>query len=328
MRRTAPTTTSTGCLRGWRSSYGAAPAPIRTAAERILLDAAHQHEPNIVTKLGREIHARLDQDGPPPDHRDLHRPHRSLDRHETAEGRVYGRFDLAPETGSLLTNLLSPHTTPDNSSADGPDLRTKLERDADGLAEILRLAAANENSPTEAGKPVALLVTVGLEQLERGVGAALLDSGAPMSAAQVRRMACDAQVIPSVLGSRAELLDIGRKQRTIPTPIRRALLARDQGCAFPGCSRKPKWCQGHHIWHWVDGGPTELNNLVLVCTRHHMTIHHTDWQVRIHYTCEDHYANANERTEPLWSVGPRPSRLAPPPGTQPVGTGVYRASSA
>ncbi|WP_051399931.1 HNH endonuclease signature motif containing protein [Haloechinothrix halophila] len=253
----------------------------RTAAEQILLDAAHHHAPNVIARLGREIHARLDQDGPPPDDREPAHPRRSLDLHETSEGRVYGRFDLDPETGGLLTNLLSPHTCPDNSSADGPDLRTKSERDADGLVEILRLAAANENGPSEAGEPVTVLVTVGLEQLERGLGAALLDSGAPMSASQIRRMACDAHVIPAVLGSRAELLDIGRKQRTIPAPIRRALIARDQGCAFPGCGRKAKWCHGHHIRHWADGGPTELNNLVLLCTRHHTTIHHTDWDVRI-----------------------------------------------
>jgi hypothetical protein len=61
--------------------------------------------------------------------------------------------------------------------------------------------------------------------------------------------------------------------------MRRALIARDQGCAFPGCGRPPRWCQAHHIQFWADGGPTTLHNLVLLCGHDHHRIHHDGWQV-------------------------------------------------
>ena len=66
-----------------------------------------------------------------------------------------------------------------------------------------------------------------------------------------------------------------------PAGIRRAMVTRDRGCAFPGCDRPPAWCDGHHIQHWADGGPTALANLVLLCGHHHRTIHHHGWQARI-----------------------------------------------
>jgi hypothetical protein len=78
-----------------------------------------------------------------------------------------------------------------------------------------------------------------------------------------------------------EPLDVGRATRTIPPAIRRALILRDGGCAFPGCTRPPRWTDAHHIQHWADGGPTKLTNLVLLCGHHHDTIHHTPWTVRI-----------------------------------------------
>ncbi len=81
-------------------------------------------------------------------------------------------------------------------------------------------------------------------------------------AGTLRQMACDANLIPIVLGSRSEVLDIGRSSRTIPAKIRRALIQRDHGCAFPGCDRPPGWTQAHHIVHWSKGGLTALFNLV------------------------------------------------------------------
>jgi hypothetical protein len=110
---------------------------------------------------------------------------------------------------------------------------------------------------------------------------AVTETGTPISAAWARRLACDARVIPTVLGSDSEPLDIGRSTRTIPSGLRKALITRDRGCAFPGCRRPPRWADAHHIWHWADGGPTALDNLVLLCNHHHDVIHHTAWHVAI-----------------------------------------------
>jgi hypothetical protein len=94
-------------------------------------------------------------------------------------------------------------------------------------------------------------------------------------------LACDATVIAAVLGAGSQPLDIGRATRTVPAGIRRALVARDHHCAFPGCTIPPAWCHAHHVWFWADGGPTALNNLVLLCPHHHRLIHHSDWECAI-----------------------------------------------
>jgi hypothetical protein len=118
--------------------------------------------------------------------------------------------------------------------------------------------------------------------LAGGVVAGELENGAPISAETARRLACDAFIVAAVLGTSSEVLDIGRLSRAVPRPMRRALVARDRGCAFPGCGRPPRWCQAHHIAHWTrDRGPTCLSNLVLLCGRHHRVIHHEGWEVRI-----------------------------------------------
>jgi hypothetical protein len=89
----------------------------------------------------------------------------------------------------------------------------------------------------------------------------------------VRRLACDASVTRIVLGPRSEPLDVGRRTAVVTGALRRALIARDRACRFPGCDRHHGWCDAHHVRHWADGGATGLHNLVLLCRRHHRAIH-------------------------------------------------------
>ena len=141
--------------------------------------------------------------------------------------------------------------------------------------------------PEDGGEPVTVVVTVPLATLMPTWRApewwpASWRTVPPISAETARRLACDAFLVAAVLGTTSEVLDIGRLSRAVPRPMRRALVARDRGCAFPGCGRPPRWCQAHHIPHWTrDRGPTCLSNLVLLCGRHHRVIHHEGWEVRI-----------------------------------------------
>ncbi len=108
-----------------------------------------------------------------------------------------------------------------------------------------------------------------------------LDTGDQLSATALRRLACDAEVIPAVLGTLGEVLDVGRSQRLVTAAIWKALTLRDRHCRFPGCRRMPLACDAHHLQHWADGGTTALDNLVLLCRAHHTLIHATPWQVRL-----------------------------------------------
>ncbi|GAA4809988.1 HNH endonuclease signature motif containing protein [Tomitella cavernea] len=106
----------------------------------------------------------------------------------------------------------------------------------------------------------------------------------PVSAA--RRLACDAAVTPVGVDGHGAPLNVGRPRRLAAAVQRRALAARDHGCAFPGCAfpgcdRPPSGCFAHHVHHWGDGGPTDLDNLVSLCTEHHRSVHHREWTVTV-----------------------------------------------
>ena len=103
---------------------------------------------------------------------------------------------------------------------------------------------------------------------------ATLSSGAPIGPETARRLACDATIIPMVLGAHSEILDVGRTKRLVTPAQRRALEFRDRGCVFAGCQAPNWWCDAHHLLEWALDGPTDLDNLGLLCERHHTKIHH------------------------------------------------------
>ncbi|MDQ4118707.1 MAG: HNH endonuclease, partial [Actinomycetota bacterium] len=166
----------------------------------------------------------------------------------------------------------------------GRDPRSGAERLGDALVELTRRGLVRGDAGVEAGEPARVTVTVPLEVLESRSGAGLLGFGdgtlsAAIDAETARRLACDARVVPIVLGTRGEPLDVGREARLANRAQRRALAQRDGGCAFPGCDVPPQWCVAHHVVHWIDGGETVLENLVLLCCRHHTVIHTQEWKI-------------------------------------------------
>jgi 5-methylcytosine-specific restriction protein A len=190
-------------------------------------------------------------------------------------GWIRGELD-APTFEAVATAI-------DALSKPHPDDTRPLEhRQADALGEICEFALRHNGSlPDTGGERPQVRVTVDLERLQAGVTGAFLDTGAGYTPGQLRMLACDCGVIPAVLGSNSEPLDIGRATRTIPAGIRRAVAIRDGGCAYPGCDRPPAWCDVHHCHEWADGGDTSLDNCVMLCRSHHRVIHTTEWSVRI-----------------------------------------------
>ena len=135
--------------------------------------------------------------------------------------------------------------------------------------------------PARGGQRPHLVLTMGLAELATGVGTATLDTGGALTAAEARRLACDATIIPMVLDGDSMPLDVGRQQRLATAAQRDALSQRDQGCAFPGCGRAPRYCHAHHLVSWLDGGETALHNLCLLCEYHHVVVHRQHWHVRL-----------------------------------------------
>ncbi|MBY3989845.1 DUF222 domain-containing protein [Rhodococcus fascians] len=103
----------------------------------------------------------------------------------------------------------------------------------------------------------------------------------PLSRNTSRQLACDCVLTAIVMDENGNPLNLARTARTVTAKQKRALTARDHGCAFPGCGKPAAWTEGHHIWHWADGGPTDMDNLVLLCGFHHRLVHHSDWEVFI-----------------------------------------------
>jgi hypothetical protein len=184
------------------------------------------------------------------------------------------------EDGCLVLNgILDPVA--------GAEVRSALEELAKPIGKYdyrdreKRLADALHEGMTHGGKVrVQMQVTSSVETLLGLCGApgAENEFSLPISSRTVERWACDCS-LTRVLMRDSVVIDVGRSQRVIAGPKRRALIARDKHCQWPGCERPASWCDGHHLVHWTRGGGLELENMVLLCGRHHWMVHEGEWQV-------------------------------------------------
>lgn len=124
-----------------------------------------------------------------------------------------------------------------------------------------------------------MVVRIDLEDLTKDLGAAMITNGLPgdgttsITAGQARRLACNAHLVPAVLGGASEVLDVGRAQRLFTRAQRTALLLRDETCRAEGCDVPGAWAEAHHLVPWSRGGPTDLANGILLCGHHHRRAH-------------------------------------------------------
>jgi len=191
------------------------------------------------------------------------------------------RARLTPEQGAVVQRALEAAAEQlyrETKDAASPDSLLEevsfAQRRADALALIAECALQSDLDRGSAGDryQVVLHVEAGADTAEPIQTVVEVDQGpVRVSAETLRRLSCDAAVVTMREGADGSLLDVGRKTRTVPTPIRRALAARDAGCCFPGCTARRR--DAHHIEHWSDGGSTSLDNLMLLCRRHHTFVH-------------------------------------------------------
>lgn len=230
---------------------------VRAGAEAELAAKAAVYTPTELHTWGAALVDALDQDGaapddePPPPVNELR-----LRRQRGAPGgTLAGRFDdpaLFDSVAALLDAKAAPRC--------GDDDRPAAQRNAEALAEVCGYVLDHGDVPECGGHRPHLNVIVGLEDLETRARSAVLDFGGPLAPGSLRMLACDAAGVPIVMSGAGQPLDVGRATRTIPDGLRRAVAARDRGCAHPGCDRPPSWCEVHHVISWEHGGGTALHN--------------------------------------------------------------------
>ena len=186
---------------------------------------------------------------------------------------IHGR--LAPEDGALLLRALEAQR--DSLWRGSAEPRpARQASNAEALVAVAEAALAHDGEPRTGGERYQIVVhTDDAVLADNRDGCCQLEDGSALAPETARRLACDASVVRN-----------GRRSRTIPASLRRALRARDQGCRFPGCENR-RFVDAHHIHHWAHGGDTTLPNLVLLCRRHHRTVHeggfHVDADGRCYY---------------------------------------------
>ncbi len=202
---------------------------------------------------------------------------------DRGDGTYAGKFVIPETQGRMLANFLERLTAPrrlvhnkagepvqdgtvDPTSPGGPNWSERLGL---GFLELIEHLPAHGWT----GSNTTMIVTVDLQHLRDGLGAAHLDTGQAMSAGQARRLACEAAIVPAVLGGPSEVLDLGRSMRLASTAIQRGIRLLHDTCAAEGCERPVAWCELHHAVPWSEGGATSLENTVPLCGHHHRRAH-------------------------------------------------------
>ncbi|MFF2298598.1 DUF222 domain-containing protein [Arthrobacter sp. NPDC058127] len=271
--------------------------------EHSLTHTAVQSDPDFVNRMAKRWVDAIDQDGTEPGEEELrHRqgafirkPRRGLHHLEifaTAE-----QFETLATAMNTAANPRLQHHTDDPAGHPALDRRSRAQKLLDGLTGACSIALATGGLPANGGLRPQVMVTIDyqdlLKRIDRetptaanprpgtsprpGTGASTFQG--PIHPSVIRKIACDADIIPVLLGSDSRVLDIGRTTRIFPPHIRKAIIARDQGCTFPDCTIPAPWCEAHHITYWSQGGTTSTDNGTLLCSHHHHVIHKEHWTI-------------------------------------------------
>ena len=206
---------------------------------------------------------------------------RHLDTWVDEDGMLVVRGRLSPEVGAVVQRALEAAADQLYHESEDKAEVSAGQRRADALGLVAESALTADLDRGSAGDRYQVVVHVDADVLrdDAGKGQSALEDGIYVPAGTSRRIACDASKVVMRHGSDGAVLDVGRKTRTIPPAIRRALAARGRRCRFPGCSCRH--CDAHHVRHWAAGGATRLDNLVLLCRRHHRAVHEEGFTVEL-----------------------------------------------
>lgn len=273
--------------------------PVRVQARDHLLGAAAEHDARALRILGKRI---LDVIAPEVAESEEQKRLEEEEARAAAQARItffddghgqcHGRFRVPAHLGALLKDQLHAIASPRRHRSGDPRSGPKRPPD-EGMPgpvitpEVLGQAFMTylehypaNRLPAHGGGPYDLTVTLDLHTLVTGIGAATLATGGRISAGEARRLACQAGLVPVVLGGDSQPLDLGRRKRLFQPAQRRALEVRDGGCTADGCGMPAAVCDAHHEQPWSHGGVTDLDNGRLLCPRHHRLAHDRRYAIR------------------------------------------------
>ena len=244
--------------------------------EANLLQAARTMDPGQFTTVAKNFEHRVDAAGALAEANHAYQ-RRYFHISEPQDGMVRVDGVLDAEGGATLRGALQKFMTPVKD-----DARSYGQRSADALVELGRQGGSGSKRDGAGPRP-QLIIRASLDTLAGtpGAPAGELDGGGTVPAETVQRHACDSAII-RITGEGELDQELNHASRTIPASTRRALEARDRHCVFPGCTRPPIWCDGHHLAWWTKGGPTSLPNLAMLCRPHHRMVHEEGWRLVRH----------------------------------------------
>lgn len=240
-------------------------------AEETLVDAAGSHTVAELRRLVAYWDQNLDPDQAAADAAAVYEQRR-LYLSNSTDGAFLDGF-LDPVGAATVAAALNAHTQP--GDRDQADTRTPAQRRADALVEVCRQVLDAGTLPSVNGEKPHVTAIIDLPTLlgQPGSRSELTDIAAVISPETARRLCCDALIYPILTNDGTIPIDMGRATRTVTAAQRRAIAVRDRGCRFPGCHRPLSWCDIHHIVHWANLGPTDLDNLLPLCRYHHTLLH-------------------------------------------------------
>lgn len=253
------------------------PDPVRRKAESHLVAEAATFGPRELRALGRrildlvapELGEQHEREALEREEREAHR-HTRLTTRRRGDGTTDIHVRVSDAVADRLMTTLSAFTSPRRESEERISQPQAL-----GHAFVALLEGLDpDRLPLHGGDATSVVVTIDLTALRDDLGTALTDGGTPITASEARRLACTAKIVPLVLGGSSTPLDLGRARRLFSPGQRRAMAVRDRTCRASGCDIPAAWCEAHHAADpWSQGGRTDLDDGLLLCSWHHHRAH-------------------------------------------------------
>lgn len=266
------------------------PAQWRDPVKTELLTFACDHDPGLLGALIKAVKVRTGAEESAEAQAQRLYDSRYLNLDDTFDGAVSVNGMLDPVAAATIRAALHPLL----GARSDTDERSSGQRRADALTALAELSTRVEHDPhlaelaTTTGPAGQLLTTIPFTELRDGIISQQLSeatlNGTSITPNTARMIACDTGLIPAILGSSSDVLDLGRATRVWNTAQRRAAALRDQGCVFPNCQTELQYCHLHHLHHWANHGPTNHHNSAYLCRFHHWLVHHTTWTITRNHT--------------------------------------------